>query len=385
MPAASATGLSAGKMQGLMVDRISSADCLVVGGGLIGMLSARELAQAGLSVILLEQGTLCRESSWAGGGILSPLIPWDYPDAVNELVRWSQRRYPGLAAELLEESGIDPEWTRSGLLLLGCGLEGHVRTWHERFPCQMQQVPGAELQAVEPGISDGPGPALLLPDVAQIRNPRLGQALARALAGQGIDIREHCRVTGLRVAGDRVQGVSTSRGDFSAEHVIIAGGAWSAGIIAQQVPDIAVEPVLGQMIMFEATPEVLRHIVVYQGHYLIPRRDGLILAGSTLEHTGYRKEVTKVAQEMLSRFAVELLPALSAYPLVGHWAGLRPGTPDGIPLIGELQQIKGLFLNAGHYRNGVGMAPAAARLLVDGLLGRASFTDPAPYVPPVSA
>ena len=368
-----------------MVDRISSADCLVVGGGLIGMLSARELAHAGLSVILLEQGTLCRESSWAGGGIISPLIPWDYPDAINELVRWSQQRYPGLAAELLEESGIDPEWTQSGLLLLDCELEGHVRTWHERFPCQMQQVPGVELQAVEPGIADGLGPALLLPDVAQIRNPRLGQALARALAGQGIEIHEHCRVTGLRVAGDRAKGVSTIRGDFSAEHVIVAGGAWSAGIIAQQVPDIAVEPVLGQMIMFEATPELLRHIVVYQGHYLIPRRDGLILAGSTLEHTGYRKEVTKVALEMLSRLAVKLLPALSAYPVVGHWAGLRPGTPDGIPLIGELQQIKGLFLNAGHYRNGVGMAPAAARLLVDCLLGRTSFTDPAIYAPPLTA
>lgn len=364
-----------------MVDRTHSADCVVVGGGLIGMLSARELARAGLTVILLERGSLCRESSWAGGGIISPLVPWEYPDAVTVLVRWSQPRYPQLAADLLAETGIDPEWTQSGLLLIDCEPDAKVTAWQGKFPCPLERVTAARLQATEPGIADGLGPALLLPEVAQIRNPRLGRALARSLELQGIGIYEHCHVTGLCVADDRVEGVNTGQGRFLAERVVIAGGAWSARILASQVSGVPVEPVLGQMIMFEATPGLLRHIIVHGGYYLIPRRDGLVLAGSTLERTGYRKHTTQAARALLTGQALQLLPGLAAYPVVGHWCGLRPGSSDGIPLIGGVRGTRGLYLNAGHFRNGVGMAPASARLLVDGMLGRASFTDPAPYVP----
>ncbi|MGB5261736.1 MAG: FAD-dependent oxidoreductase [Gammaproteobacteria bacterium] len=349
------------------------------------MLSARELARAGLSVILLEQGSLCRESSWAGGGIISPLIPWEYPDAVMALVRWSQSRYPQLAADLLEETGIDPEWTQSGLLLLDCELDAQVTAWHERYPCRLERLTAEQVQASEPGIANGFGPALQLPDVAQIRNPRLGQALARALELQGISLHEHCRVTGLRMAGDRVQGVTTEQGGFTAGRVVIAGGAWSGQIMASQVPGVPVEPVLGQMIMYQARPDLLRQIVVHDGYYLIPRRDGLVLAGSTLERTGFRKHTTQAARALLTGRALRLLPGLSDYPVVGHWSGLRPGSDSGIPLIGEVPGIEGMFLNAGHFRNGVGMAPASARLLVDGILGRESFTNPADYALHLSA
>ncbi|MBT8116635.1 MAG: FAD-binding oxidoreductase, partial [Gammaproteobacteria bacterium] len=140
-----------------MEDRTHSADCVVVGGGLIGMLSARALAREGLTVILLEQGGLCRESSWAGGGIISPLVPWEYPDAVTALVRWSQPHYPQLAADLLAETGIDPEWTQSGLLLLDCEPDAEVAAWQSRFPCPLERVMASRLQETEPAIADGFG------------------------------------------------------------------------------------------------------------------------------------------------------------------------------------------------------------------------------------
>lgn len=143
--------------------------------------------------------------------------------------------------------------------------------------------------------------------------------------------------------------------------------------------DLAVEPVRGQMIMFETTPGLLRHITLYGDHYLIPRQNGLVLAGSTLEYTGYNKETTEEARKTLTEKALDLMPALSDYSVIRHWAGLRPGTATSVPYIGEHPQIHGLFVNTGHFRNGVVMAPASAQLLTDCLLERDSFTHFEPY------
>jgi glycine oxidase len=161
--------------------------------------------------------------------------------------------------------------------------------------------------------------------------------------------------------------------------VVIAGGAWSAALLRDTGLDLPVTPVRGQMIQFKARPGLLRHIVLDRDHYLVPRQDGLILAGSTLEHVGFDKSTTQAARDLLRERALQLVPALADCPIVRHWAGLRPGSKDGIPLIDEHPQIRGLYVNAGHYRNGVGMAPASARLLVDRILHRESFTQFAPY------
>ncbi len=364
-----------------MSKTIDTADCIVVGGGLIGMMSARLLAREGLSVILLEQGDLCRESSWAGGGIISPLVPWEYPDAVTELVCWSQPRYQQLAADLQDETGINPQWTQSGLLLADYMPHAAIDVWREKFPCSLEVLDSGQVQAAEPSINAATGTSLLLPDVAQIRNPRLGRALARSLPGQGVRVYEQTQVTGLETDAGSVRGVTTVPGGFASERVVMAGGAWSSQLLGNYIPAPCVEPVLGQMIMFEAAPGLLRHIVVHDGYYLIPRRDGLVLAGSTLEHTGFHKHITVDAKRMLTGRALALVPGLAGCPLVGHWSGLRPGSSSGIPLLGAVPGCNGLFINAGHFRNGVGMAPASARLLADIVLGRDSFTDAAAYRP----
>jgi glycine oxidase len=368
-------------MPDAMSQSIDSADCIVVGGGLVGMLSARLLAQEGLSVILLEQGDLCRESSWAGGGIISPLVPWEYPDAVTELVRWSQSRYQQLAADLLDETGINPQWTQSGLLLADYTPHAAIDAWREKFPCQLDVLDSVQVRDAEPSINSATGTSLLLPDVAQIRNPRLGRALGRSLPALGVRVYEQTQVTGIDIHAGSVRGVATASGDFTGERVVLAGGAWTSQLLEKHIPAAGVEPVLGQMIMFEASPGLLTHIIVHDGYYLIPRRDGLVLAGSTLEHTGFRKHITADAKNMLSGRALALVPKLADCPVVGHWSGLRPGSKNGIPLIGAAPGNNGLFINAGHFRNGVGMAPASARLLVDTMLGRDSFTRADAYRP----
>jgi glycine oxidase len=354
-------------------------DCLIIGGGLIGMLTARELAQAGLEVGLVERGETGRESSWAGGGILSPLSPWDMPEAVTRLAAWGQRRYPKLAGSLHDETGVDPEWIQSGLLILDPVDAGRARRWAAEHEVRLEDLDDRQaIAAIEPGCRAAES-ALWLPDAAQVRNPRLVRALARSLELHGVTVRTGTEVCAIAHERGRVRGVATVAGHIEADRVVIAGGAWSAGLLMPLGVDVAIRPVRGQMLLYRAAPGLLTRIVIAQGNYLIPRRDGHVLAGSTLEETGFDKSTTAAARDMLARIAVTLAPALAGAGIVRQWAGLRPGSPSGVPYIGEVPGIDGLFINAGHFRNGVLLAPGSARLLSDILLGRSRIVDASPY------
>lgn len=362
-------------------------DVVIIGGGVIGMMTAWQLADAGCSVTLLERGRCGQEASWAGGGIVSPLYPWRYSESVSNLARFAEHEYPRLAARLLGETGIDPEYRQKGLLYLRVDDGDKAFDWARRVGKPLEAVSGDFIYAQEPWLAEGIESGLWMPTLGSIRNPRLCQALrARLLELRGVTLEEEVEVERLCVEDGRVIGVETSRGRRLAGQVALCGGAWSGVLLGRLGVALPVRPVKGQMMLFRTPPmaggrQLLERVVLADGRYLIPRGDGRVLIGSTLEDADFDKTPTEDGRESLRQSALAMLPALQDCVIEHHWAGLRPAAPEGIPFIGELPEIRGLFVNAGHYRNGLVLAPASARLLADQLLARAPLIDSAPYVP----
>jgi glycine oxidase len=354
-------------------------DVIVIGGGLLGMLSARELAQAGCRVTVFDRGQTGRESTWAGGGILSPLYPWRFDDSITALAQWGQPRFAEFAAQLQAESGVDPEYVPSGLLILDSEEQDAAREWATRWGVDLQTVSADEVRRLEPQLGFIPEQALWMPQVGQLRNPRLAKAARGSLESLGVRLIEKQPVEELLIEAGRVRGIRSGEQTWTAERVVVAGGAWSGDLLATLGIELAVRPVRGQMILYRGEPDMLHRIVLSQDRYVIPRRDGRVLVGSTIEEVGFDKSTTDEALAELRREALRLVPRLEDYSVEHHWAGLRPGSPHGIPYIYEVPEVQGLYLNTGHFRNGVVLGPASARLLADLVLGREPIVDPAPY------
>lgn len=354
-------------------------DVLIVGGGIAGLLTARELSAAGASVTLLERGELAKESSWAGGGILSPLYPWRYPDSISQLAGWSQKIYPQLCEELQDSTGVDPQYLRSGLLIHAPDEVGRALSWAERLGMQARPVERAEIASLEPERANPTESMLWFPAIAQVRNPRLVQALAADIVRRGVAVEIHQEVERLETGRPGDMKVVTGENTFSAKQLIVCAGAWSAALLDALAPRPAIHPVRGQMLLFRTPPGLIRHMLLEENRYVIPRRDGRVLFGSTLEEAGFDKSTTDEAGLELQGIAVSRFPALADCPVEAHWAGLRPASPGGVPYICQHPQDERLFINAGHFRNGVVLGPASARLVADLVLGREPILDPSPY------
>lgn len=357
-------------------------EVVIVGGGVIGLLTAFNLAAEVKHVTVLDRSGVGRESSWAGGGIVSPLYPWRYNPAVTALAHWSQDFYPQLAERLYADTGVDPEVHTTGLYWLDLEDEAEALAWAKQENRPLSPV---DISLVEVDVSvlgGGYSRAIYMADVANVRNPRLVKSLKAALqAMPNVTIHEQCEVLGFIREGEAIVGVNTPQGEIRADEVVLSAGAWSGELLKTLGYELPVEPVKGQMILYKSEPGFLSSMVLAKGRYAIPRRDGHILIGSTLEYEGFDKTPTSSALESLKASAVELIPALAGAEPVAHWAGLRPGSPEGIPYIGRATNMDGLWLNCGHYRNGLVLAPASCQLFADLLLGRNPVIDPAPYAP----
>ncbi|MCU7938909.1 MAG: glycine oxidase ThiO [gamma proteobacterium symbiont of Bathyaustriella thionipta] len=358
---------------------------IIIGAGIIGMLTARLLVKKGISVTIIEQGYAGKESSWAGGGIISPLYPWRYSDPVTRLAQWGQRHYPELLEEIRVNSGIDPEYIQSGLLYLD--IEDELQqaiAWEKKHAYAFESVSGAALKTVEPGLDfssvDTPQHGCLTSTIGQVRNPRLVRALREDLLQLGVIIEQQTQALSFITQGEQLKGVMTDKGSFYADQVVVAGGAWSARLLEQWLKAPKIAPVKGQMIVFKAKPGVVSRIVLSKGRYVIPRKDGRVVLGSTLEFNDFDKTTSEEVLQELKQEACRIIPALSDYPVEKQWAGLRPGSIDGVPYIGEHPELKNLYLNAGHFRNGVVIGLASCQLLVDQLLEQDAIVDPTPYL-----
>ncbi len=352
---------------------------LVIGGGIIGMLTARELQAAGCRVTLVERQQPARESTWAGGGIVSPLFPWRYLDAITTLASWSQEVYPELCETLHADTGIDPEFTRSGMLMVADEEIETALAWAERHRRPMERIDRQTFHELEPEVAHPPEQGLWMPQVGQLRNPRMGKSLLADLQRRGVEILTDTPVLGLRCEGGRCGGAETAAGTLRADRVVVCTGAWSSDLLKDLPTPPDIRPVRGQMLLFRTEPGTIRRITLEAQRYIIPRRDGLVLYGSSMEEVGFDKSTTEAMREELQTLVCQRFPVMCDKPLLRHWAGLRPGSPAGVPYIGRHPELEDLFINAGQFRNGVVLAPASTRLAADLILERSPIVDPAPY------
>ncbi len=362
-----------------VVNKAFDQDCIVIGGGVIGLLTALELANAGIKVLIVERQQVGKESSWAGGGILGALQPWKYPDAIHVLARWSQQYYPKLITDLQNVTDIDSEFIQSGMLYLDESLHELV-AWAKHHQKSYEIIDEDNLKKILPIVSNKCNQAILFPEISQLRNPFFLKALINALLqNKRVSILENTACESILIDKGRVSGVKINQAEIKADSVIACAGAWTGQLLAKFGLERLIQPIKGEMVLLKAEPGFIQHIVNYQGFYLIPRRDGHLLAGSTVESVGLSKTITKQAEDRILGSLYQAIPGLSAFKPIRQWSGLRPGSPSGVPIISQIPEIEGLYVNAGHYRNGLLLAPGSARLMADILLNRTPIINSGPY------
>jgi glycine oxidase len=361
------------------------ADVAVVGGGVAGLAAARELARRGLSVVVLEAAEPGAEASGAAAGMLAPQSEADARDDFFELLCASREMYPAFAEQLQEESDVDIELERTGTLYLAFTEEdeeemGRRFAWQTRAGLEVERLSASEARALEPRVSTRVRAALRFPRDWQVESRRLVRALAGAAEHYGARVLTKRAVGGVRVVAGRAVGVTTPQGDVSADAVVLAAGARTSQVplvIAEREgarassewrPHPPVEPVRGQMLCLrqpQSCAPLVRHVVYSPRGYLVPRRDGRLLAGSTSESAGFECSVTAGGLHKIASNALEIAPEVASLPLSDSWAGLRPRAADGLPVLGESAEVENLFYATGHYRNGILLAPATGEIIAD--------------------
>jgi glycine oxidase len=358
-------------------------DVAIIGGGIMGSAVALRLAQRGIGVTVIERGIPGAEASSAAAGILGPQMEADGPGPLLELGLKSRALYPALAAELRELTGIDVGYDRSGVLMVAFDEAGEAalsarRAWQLARGLRVEMLSGEAARLREPALGPAVRAALGFNDDAQVVARELARAFSQAAAVAGARFLTGRYVRRVLIADGAVTGVELDGDTLPAGVVVVAAGSWSGLVEGAGVPSAVVRPARGQLVSIETRPPLFRHVVAAPGGYLVPRRDGTVLAGSTVEMAGFRKEVTVGGLAAILTLARTLIPALADAPVTATWSNFRPYTEDHLPVLGATG-VRGLILATGHFRNGILLAPVTAQAVAELIAtGKAPF-DLAPF------
>lgn len=344
------------------------------------------LAQAGCDVTLIEKAVPGAEASSAAAGILGSQSECSGPGVFLDLCLASRGLWRAFAAELREATDVDVGYRECGLLEIAEHLQDvelllRRQTWMRAKNLRADWLDPQQVHELEPQTAASLAGALFLADDGQVDPVQLSRALAAAAAYAGARFVAGTTVTGLRCESDRVAQVHTSAGDFVADVVVAAAGAWTDLLPDLPARRTTVKPVHGQLVMLDVHPPILRRILCSQAGYVVPRADGRVIVGATSDQFGYDKKVTAQGVRQLLDLAMGLVPALASAQVLQHWSGLRPQAGDNLPLIGEHPRVGGLFVASGHYRNGILLTPITALAMAQQILQRPALIDLTPFAP----
>ncbi|HKP68026.1 MAG TPA: glycine oxidase ThiO [Pyrinomonadaceae bacterium] len=347
-------------------------EVLIIGGGVIGLSIARELRLRGVGKItIVDRGTLGLEASWAAAGMLAPNVETDATEEFHRFGVEALNYYSPFAAAIEAETGIDIELDRSGTLCLAFtdAEESKLADSFEQHRTRgigVEHLSATEVRAIEPAVSHDVRSALLFPNDWQVENRKLVAALIRFAQLNDLEIVEKTEIATLTTDGDRITGAATSAGEFRAGMTIVATGAWTSFIKIGDVPmPFEVRPIRGQMALFETPERKIKRVVYGPGGYIVPRADGRVLIGATVEDVGFDKSTTREGIDELISAAHKIVPGLREFPVAASWAGLRPFVADELPVIGGLPGYSNSLVATAHYRNGILLAPLTGKIVAE--------------------
>lgn len=350
-----------------------SSNVLIIGGGVIGLSIARAIHRLGISKItVLERSKPGQESSFAAAGMLAPNAETEKEDEFTEFCTESLQLYTNFAGELLEETGVDIELDKSGTLYLAFSENDskeirHRYQWQKSAGLQVEYLTAQETRREEPFVSPDVRESLFFPNDWQVENRRLLLALRRYAELNNIKIVENTEIANLIIENKKAIGAATETEKYFAETVVITTGAWTSLIKAGNVVMPQVKPIRGQMISFHTAKRLFNKVIYSPRGYIVPRADGRILVGATVEDVGFDKTLTRIGIEFLRETALEISPSLGNLEISEKWAGLRPTSIDGLPILGALPEIENTLIATAHYRNGILLAPITAKIIAEAI------------------